>query len=51
MIFKLSAQNEDGSLYTVVFDKVCLPDIIQEVLQFLRGCGFFLKNLDYDNEE
>ncbi len=36
------------SVYTSEFEAIALPDILQEIEQFLRGCGFHIYNIDYD---
>lgn len=56
MIFKLQCVDSHTAFpsetlpltNTLEFQAVTLPDILQHVEFFLRGCGFSLKNLDYD---
>ena len=33
---------------TRTFEQDALPEVIQEIELWLKGCGFHLKNLDYD---
>lgn len=55
MRFKLQAMEDINSglgrapqTYCAEFDAVVLPDVVQQIEQFLRGCGYYLYNLDYD---
>lgn len=48
MIFRFQAEDCMGTTHTTQFDKELLPEVMLEIELFLRGCGYFLKNLDYD---
>lgn len=48
MIFKFHSEDFQGTTHTTQFDKELLPEILTEITLFLRGCGYFLENLDYD---
>lgn len=43
-----SGTGEVPTVHTVEFDLEYLPEIVEKVQDFLLGCGFSLKNLDYD---
>ena len=58
MKFKLQATEEMWSglggneqTFTSEFSAVTLNEVVQQVEQFLRGCGYYLENLDYDIPE
>ena len=40
--------NEKNCISTKTFEAVSLPEIIPEIEAFLRGAGFYIKNLDYE---
>ena len=55
MKFKFQATEEMWSgvgtapqQFTAEFSAVTLNEVIQNFEQFLRGCGYYLENLDYD---
>ena len=48
MIFKFQAEDHTGTTHTTQFDKELLPDVLLEIELFLRGCGYFLRNLDHE---
>jgi hypothetical protein len=43
--------NEKSCFSTKTFEATSLPEILPEIEAFLRGAGFYIKNLDYDTSE
>lgn len=39
---------EGPAIHTSEFSAEFLPDVLMNIEMFLRGCGFYIKNLDYD---
>lgn len=48
MKFKLECNRYDTATITYEFSEETLPEILTEIEIFLRGCGFFITNIDYD---
>ncbi len=57
MKFTLRAEEEVHSgmgtapaVHTTEFQAETLPEVVMNIELFLRGAGFYLKNMDYDTE-
>jgi len=43
MKFDFKATHEDGSIVQLSFEAVLIDDVLEELYNFLRGCGYELK--------
>jgi len=50
MQFTLTCRDEDGTVTEKRFDSVYLDNVVGNIGDFLRGCGFYFDELEVTND-